>query len=106
VIGAVGRHSQVARAAHAVTYNEKPPLQGSGTRTWRDLPVNGFEIYVRPERGLAAVQTNDDLTMLVVGWPTAERHADKADIEGDYLNTLDLVPQFADRVDAPTRAMM
>ncbi len=104
VIGADGRHSRVARAVGAETYNEKPPLQQVYYTYWRDLPVDGFETFVRPERGLAAVQTNDDLTMLVVGWPIAERDAYKADIEGNYLKTLDLVPQMAERVRAATRA--
>ena len=42
--------------------------------------------------------TNDGLTMLVVGWPYAESAAYKADVEGNYLKTLELAPEFADRV--------
>jgi flavin-dependent dehydrogenase len=103
VIGADGRHSTVARTVNPPTYHEKPPLQHGYYTYWRDLPVDGFEIFVRPERGFAAVATNDDLTMLVVGWPTAEREAYKADIEGNYLKTLDLAPELADRVRAATR---
>jgi flavin-dependent dehydrogenase len=103
VIGADGRHSTVARTVNPPTYHEKPPLQHGYYTYWRDLPVDGFEVFVRPERGFAAVATNDDLTMLVVGWPTAEREAYKADIEGNYLKTLDLAPELADRVRAATR---
>ena len=47
--------------------------------------------------------TNDDLTMLVVGWPFAESRAYKADVEANYLKTLELVPEFAERVRAATR---
>ena len=104
VIGADGRHSQVARAVGAETYNEVPPLQQAYYTYWRDLPVDGFETFVRPDRGFAAARTNDDLTMVVVGWPIAERDAYKADIEGNYLKTLDLAPEFADRVREATRA--
>lgn len=103
VIGADGRHSHVARAVSPETYHEKPPLQLSYYTYWRDLPVDGFEIYIRAQRGFAAVQTNDDLTMLVVGWPIAERDTYKTDIEGNYLKTLDLAPEFADRVREATR---
>jgi flavin-dependent dehydrogenase len=103
VIGADGRFSRVARAVNPETYHQKPPLQLSYFTYWRDLPVDGFEIYVRPDRGFAAIATNDDLTMLVVGWPIAERDAYRADIEGNYLKTLDLAPQLADRVRAATR---
>jgi flavin-dependent dehydrogenase len=103
VIGADGRNSHVARALNPHSYHEKPPLQWSYYTYWRDLPVDGFEIYIRPDRGFAAVATNDDLTMLVVGWPVAEKDAYRADIEANYLKTLDLAPDFADRVRSATR---
>jgi 2-polyprenyl-6-methoxyphenol hydroxylase-like FAD-dependent oxidoreductase len=66
--------------------------------------MNGrFETYVRPYRGFAAWPTNDDLTMVIAGWPFAEFEANKRDIEGKYLQTLELAPAFADRVRAATR---
>jgi 2-polyprenyl-6-methoxyphenol hydroxylase-like FAD-dependent oxidoreductase len=70
VIGADGRNSMVARAVQAPDYFTTPPLQFGAYSYWRDLPVDGFEIYIRPDRGMAAVATNGDETMLVVGWPT------------------------------------
>jgi flavin-dependent dehydrogenase len=103
VIGADGRNSQVAKAVDIEQYNDKPKLQWSYYSYWRDLPVDGFEIFVRPDRGWAAVSTNDGLTMLVVGWPFAESMAYKADIEANYLKTLELAPEFAERVRAATR---
>ncbi len=103
VIGADGRNSQVAKATRADTYNEKPKLQWSYYTYWSDLPVDGFEIYIRPDRGWAAAPTNDGLTMLVVGWPFAEAQAYKADIEANYLKTLELAPEFAERVRGATR---
>ena len=103
VIGADGRNSQVAKATRPDTYNEKPKLQWSYYTYWSDLPVDGFEIYIRPDRGWAAASTNDGLTMLVVGWPFAEAQAYKADIEANYLKTLELAPEFAERVRAATR---
>ena len=73
-------------------------LQWSFYTNWSGLPVDGFEIVIRPDRGWAAVATNDGLTMLVVGWPYAESTAYKADVEANYLKTLELAPEFADRV--------
>jgi len=93
VIGADGRNSHVAKAVRAERYNEKPKLQWSYYTYWSGLPVNGFEIFVRPDR----------LTMLVVGWPFAESVAYKADIEANYLKTLELAPSFADRVRGANR---
>ena len=65
-------------------------LQWSYYTYWSGLPVDGFEIFIRPDRGWAAVSTNDGLTMLVVGWPYAESSAYKADPEANYLTTLEL----------------
>jgi flavin-dependent dehydrogenase len=98
VIGADGRNSHVAAAVKPEQYNEKPMLQWSYYTYWSGLPVDGFEIFIRPDRGWAAVSTNDGLTMLVVGWPHAESSAYKADAEANYLKTLDLAPEFAARV--------
>jgi 2-polyprenyl-6-methoxyphenol hydroxylase-like FAD-dependent oxidoreductase len=104
VIGADGVHSQVAQAVGAAEYQTKPMLQWGAYTYWRDLPVSGMETYIRPDRGFAAIPTNDDLTLVVVGWPIDEAPAYRADIEGNYLATIELVPQFAERVRAATRA--
>ena len=67
VIAADGRNSQLAKAVQPLQYNEKPMLQWSFYTYWSGLPVDGFEIFIRPDRGWAAVGTNEGLTMLVVG---------------------------------------
>jgi flavin-dependent dehydrogenase len=103
VIGADGRNSLVAKAVGPEQYNEKPMLLWGYYTYWSDLPVNGFETVVRPYRGWAAAPTNDGLTMLVVGWPYAEADAYKADVEKNYLDTLELAPDFAARVRSATR---
>ena len=103
VIGADGRNSHLAKAVQLEHYNEKPMLQWSYYTYWSGLLVNGFEIFIRPDRGWAAIQTNDGLTMLVVGWPYAEASAYKADVEANYLRTLELAPEFAARVRAAAR---
>jgi len=103
VIGADGRNSQVARAVSAEQYNTKPMLQWSFYTYWSDLPIDGMETVVRPDRGWGAFPTNDDLTLVVVGWPYAEASAYKADVEGNYLKTLELAPEFAARMCAAKR---
>ncbi len=57
-----------------------------------------FETYIRPNRGFAAAQTHDDLTMVVGGWPYSEFSTNSKDIEGNYLRLFDAVPAFAERV--------
>jgi flavin-dependent dehydrogenase len=103
VVGADGRNSHVARIVNAAAYNEQPRLQYSFYSYWRDLPVDGFEIFIRPGRGFAAAPTNDGLTMLVVGWPYDEKDAYKADVGANYLATLQEAPAFAERVARATR---
>ena len=99
VIGADGLHSTVARAVDAAKYHEKPPLLAAYYTYWSGLPMEGrFETYLRPDRGIAAWPTHDGLTLLIAGWPYAEFDANKTDIEGNYLRTLDLVPSMAARV--------
>jgi 2-polyprenyl-6-methoxyphenol hydroxylase-like FAD-dependent oxidoreductase len=97
VIGADGRHSLVAQAVNALQYHEKPPLLAGYYAYWSGLLMEGrFETYVRPSRGMAAWPTNEDLTVVIAGWPYAEFEANKKDIEGNFLKTYDLAPSFAD----------
>jgi 2-polyprenyl-6-methoxyphenol hydroxylase-like FAD-dependent oxidoreductase len=104
VVGADGRHSLVARAVRPEQYHTKPQLLCGYYSYWSGLPMHGrFETWIRPERGFAAWPTNDDLTVVIVGWPFAEFEANKEDIEGNVLKTLELAPAFAERVDAATR---
>jgi 2-polyprenyl-6-methoxyphenol hydroxylase-like FAD-dependent oxidoreductase len=97
-------HSFVAKAVHPEQYHEKPPLLAGYYTYWSGLPMDGhFDTYVRRARGWAAWPTNDDLTLLVVGWPFAEFEANKTDIEGNYLKSLEQAPEFAERVRAAKR---
>lgn len=98
VVGADGRNSRIAEAVGAPRYREKPRLQRSYYSFWRGLPTDGMETVIRPYRGWAAIPTNDDLTVLVLGWPVAEEDAYRADIEGNFLQTLQMAPEFAARV--------
>ncbi len=104
VVGADGRNSLVARATKPDQYHEKPPLMSGYYSYWSRLPMNGrFETYIRPDRAFAAWPTNDDLTLVVGGWPYSEFEANKRDIEGNFLKMMELVPSFADRLRSATR---
>jgi 2-polyprenyl-6-methoxyphenol hydroxylase-like FAD-dependent oxidoreductase len=104
VVGADGLHSLVAKTVKPEHYHDKPQLLCGYYSYWSDLPMNGrFENYIRPNRGWAAFPTHDDLTLIVAGWPFAEFAANHSDIDGNYLATFDLAPEFADRVHSATR---
>lgn len=99
VIGADGLYSRLAQAVQPEEYNTKPKLLAIYYSYWSDLPMNGrFETYIRPNRGMAGVPTHDDLTVVMAGWPYDEFEANKKDIEGNYLKTLGLAHEFADRI--------
>ena len=98
VIGADGRNSHVAKAVGAEEYNTKPRLQYSYYTYFSNLPMAGMETYIRPDRGFGVAETHDGLTIIVAGWPYAEAAAYKADVEGNFLKTLELAPEFAARV--------
>jgi 2-polyprenyl-6-methoxyphenol hydroxylase-like FAD-dependent oxidoreductase len=104
VIGADGRHSLVADAVEPEQYNEKQTLLAAYYSYWSGLPTNGrFETYIRPNRGFAAAPTHDGLTMIVLGWPYGEFDENKKDVEGNFLATLALVPEFAERLKGAKR---
>ncbi|HEX2192755.1 MAG TPA: hypothetical protein VHH09_06135, partial [Acidimicrobiales bacterium] len=98
VVGADGRHSRVAAAVQAETYNERPAYEAVYYAYWSGVPTDGFEVHIRPDRAMAALPTHDGLTLVLVGWPIAELEANRADVAGNYLKTLELVPEFAARV--------
>jgi flavin-dependent dehydrogenase len=103
VIGADGVNSRVAKAVEPERYHDKPILQAGYYTYFTDLPVDGFEITIRPDRGWAALPTNDGLTLVVLGWPYAEHAANKHDVETNFFKALELSPDFAGRVGAATR---
>jgi len=105
VIGADGRHSFVAKAVGAEAYNEVPDLSPAYYAYWSDLPCDGVETFIRAERGRgwAAIPTHDGLTCLIQGWPRKEFDANRRDVEGTYLRSFDLAPEFAERVRAARR---
>jgi 2-polyprenyl-6-methoxyphenol hydroxylase-like FAD-dependent oxidoreductase len=99
VVGADGLHSLVARAVDAERYHEKAPLLAGYYSYWSGLFMGGrFEAYTRPHRAFAAWPTNDGLTLVIGGWPYSEFESNRADIEGNLLKVIDLVPEFAERL--------
>lgn len=103
VIGADGRHSAIATAVRPQQYNEKPPLEARYYTYWSGLPTDAVEVFIRPGRGGGLIPTHDGLTLVIVGWPYAEFKANRGDIEGAYMKSLERAPAFAERVRAAKR---
>jgi flavin-dependent dehydrogenase len=98
VIGADGIHSLVARQVAAPTYNTRPTYSCAYYTYWSGVPLEGVEFYPREHRGFGVLPTHDGLACIIVGWPHEEFHAYRANIEGNYLKTLELAPTLAERV--------
>jgi flavin-dependent dehydrogenase len=98
VIGADGLHSLVARTVQAPSYHEQPALACNYYTYWSGIPLEGVELYSRDHRLMYGFPTNDGLACIGLEWPHAEFHALRADIEGNYFKTLELVPSLAERV--------
>jgi 2-polyprenyl-6-methoxyphenol hydroxylase-like FAD-dependent oxidoreductase len=71
---------------------------------WEGLPLQGGEIYARERRAVGAWPTNDGLTMTYVAWPVGEFAAFRAEVEGNFLRTLDLAGDLGQRARAGRRA--
>ncbi len=98
VVGPDGVHSLVARDAQAPEYHAKPPLACWYYTYWSGVPASGIEYYVRPGRAFGVIPTNDGLVCIPTAWTHREFHQYRADIEGNYLRTLELAPGLAERV--------
>jgi flavin-dependent dehydrogenase len=103
VVGADGMHSLVARSVQAPTYETRPGLTCNYYSYWSGVPVENFELYSRDRCTFGVAPTNEGLTVVVTIWPKEEFHTYRADIEGNFLRTLDLAPQLAERVRAGRR---
>ena len=104
VIGADGRFSSVAETVGPEQYNEKSPILCGYDAYFSDLPMdNRFEVHIADRRGFGAAPTNDGLTLVVGGWPTEEYEANRHDVEGNWMQGLDLTPAFGERVRSATR---
>lgn len=98
IVGADGLHSIVARTVQAPQYNVKPPLSCAYYSYWSGIPTEGTHIYMREYRVIAAFPTNDGLTCIFTAWPNRQFHQYRADIEGNYLKTIDLASGLSEQV--------
>src|SRR5262249_28188070 len=98
VIGADGRHSVVARQVRARDYEVKPALACWYYSYWSGVPADIAEYYPRAGRTFGIIPTNDGRVCVPVGLTHAEFAEFRADVEGNYLKTLDLAPALAARV--------
>lgn len=98
IVGADGLHSFVARSVQAPIYHTRPALTCAYYSYWSDVPVAGAELYPRPNRMIVAAPTNNNQTVITIFWPNTSFHEVRTDIEGNFMQALDLAPGLAERV--------
>ncbi|MET0727892.1 MAG: NAD(P)/FAD-dependent oxidoreductase [Acidimicrobiales bacterium] len=103
VVGADGKHSRVAAGVGAAVYDEKPVVEGAYYAYFSGVPLTGLEICIRPDRVVGAAPTHDGQVLVLAAWPVAELDAFRADVEANFLRTLDLSPRIGPLVRAGTR---
>ena len=97
-IGADGRNSTIAKAVGASSYEEIPTLTCWYFSYWSGVPTEGFEWYLRKNRVIFSFLTNDNLFAIFIGWPIDEFGSVKADIEGQFMQVVDEIPELGERV--------
>lgn len=103
VIGADGRNSTVARGMRAPKYNEKPVYACWYYAYWGNVPRDGIEFYIAPQRAIGFIPTNDGLACVAVASPIAEFDNCRSDVEGSYMRSLELTPGLLERLRAGSR---
>jgi 2-polyprenyl-6-methoxyphenol hydroxylase-like FAD-dependent oxidoreductase len=103
VIGADGLGSLVARSVGTPTYSDRGTWTCAYYTYWRDVEMDGVELYPRPGRAIIATPTNGGQVMTAVNWPSAEFHTVRADVERHFLQALELAPPLAARIRPATR---
>ncbi len=103
VVGADGVHSLVARLAGARAYHVAPAATVNAYSYWSGLDVRAVELYVRPNRFIVAVPTNDDLVIINQGVTLTDQAAYRSDIAGAFTATLGSAPGLSERVAAAER---
>lgn len=92
VVGADGLRSIVARAAGAVSYEDRGTLQCAYYAYWSGVPATSFAACGREGCGAVTIPTHDGLTCVPVVFPRARFAEIRTDIERHCLAALDTMP--------------
>jgi flavin-dependent dehydrogenase len=81
-------------------YNQVPAILCYYFSYWSGVPAQEFELYIRSRerRVIFSFRTENERFAIFVGAPIEEFESFRRDIEGTFMRTLDLVPEFSERV--------
>jgi 2-polyprenyl-6-methoxyphenol hydroxylase-like FAD-dependent oxidoreductase len=98
VVGADGRHSIVAAQVGATATQWIPPLTFVYYSYWSGLSERPPAYFMRSGRLILRWPTNDGLTCVYVGSPSADFTSFRRDIEGNFLRALGWVEGLREEV--------
>lgn len=98
VIGADGLYSLVAQTVQAPQYYVRPDLTCAYLTYFSGVPVEGATGYMRGNHFIVAFPTNDDKTCIGFQMPKEELRTFRADVAGNFMKVLQLVPELAECV--------
>jgi flavin-dependent dehydrogenase len=98
VVGADGMRSLVARTVRAPMYHTKPSLSCCYYAYWSGIALEGVEFSPRERCTILAFPTNDGYACIGLEWDHERFDTFRADVTGNFMKTLDLVPGLAERV--------
>jgi flavin-dependent dehydrogenase len=103
VIGADGRNSTVAKHVEAAVTTHTETLSCWYFSYWSSAPGSALELYLRGRRVVFAFPTNDGLLAVFVSWPRDALGHVRSDPERQIMETLDEIPELAERIRSGTR---
>ena len=98
VIGADGRHSPVAKAVGAETYNTVPGHTCGFYSYFSGVDVPHFEVHIGGGQAVLIFPTNDGLSCIAMQRPAAEFAAFRSDPEGTLMAGIARIPGLLERV--------
>ena len=98
VVGADGLHSVIASEARATATQWIAPLTFVYYAYWSGLSERPPTYFMRPGRLILRWPTNDGLTCVYVGSPSADFTSFRRDIEGNFLSALECVEGLCEEV--------
>lgn len=104
VVGADGRHSVVARATDAPIVADHGPTSAGYYTYFRGLPAGAVETYLHEDLFGVVFPTNDELTLVAVGWPVDRFKDIRRDVEGAFFGALDRLGDIGPRARNAERA--
>jgi 2-polyprenyl-6-methoxyphenol hydroxylase-like FAD-dependent oxidoreductase len=91
LVGADGRHSEVAKAVEAQVIRDAGNFGCQYYGYWTGLPDKGAQVFVGQGKAVLAFPTHDGNHLVLVGWPRERFEEVKRDLDGNFLAEVEVL---------------